>query len=60
MATGWISMLIGGYGDKYYRGLWRAYSSNPDHNDEGEIYCRDIIGGGGGLLTSDGIFERII
>ena len=52
-------MVTGGYGDKSYRGLRRAYSSNPGHNDEGEIYRRDIMRGGAGVLTSDGIFESL-
>jgi len=50
-------MVTGGYGDLSYRGLRRAYSSNPDHKDEGEVYRRDIKRGAVGMLTSDGIFE---
>jgi len=53
-------MVTGGYGDKSYRGLRRAYSINPNHEDEGEIYRRDIIKGSIGILTTDGIFESLI
>lgn len=50
-------MVTGGYGDLCYSGLRRAYSSKPGHEDEGEVYRRDIQRGAVGMLTSDGIFE---